>query len=78
MELITGRKPTSAESGDDGDLVKWVSSMMDSRERAEMVLDRKLFPVKEEMIGLLRIALRCTRVDPALRPSMNTIVQFLT
>lgn len=79
MELVTGRKPTGAEYGENRDLVQWVSSKSATREGAAEVLDKSLSagPLREEMIGFLGIALRCTRTAPALRPSMNEVVQLL-
>ncbi|CAA6657633.1 unnamed protein product [Spirodela intermedia] len=79
MELVTGRKPTGEEFGENRDLVQWVSSKAATREGAAQVLDKSLSacPLRAEMIGSLGIALRCTRTAPALRPSMNEVVQLL-
>lgn len=79
MELITGKKPIEAEFGENKDIVYWVSSNMATREGAMEVLDKRLLAnsFNEEMIQALRIAVRCTCNSPALRPSMNEVVQLL-
>ncbi|KAK8956600.1 Receptor-like protein kinase HSL1 [Platanthera zijinensis] len=79
MELITGRKTIEAEFGENRDIVYWVSSKSGTREGALEVLDMRLSAstFKDEMIQVLRIAVRCTCSSPALRPSMNEIVQLL-
>ncbi|PKA47483.1 Receptor-like protein kinase HSL1 [Apostasia shenzhenica] len=79
MELITGKKPIEAEFGENKNITCWVSSKMAIREEALDVLDKRLSasPFKEEMIQVLQIALRCTCSSPALRPSMNEVVQLL-
>ncbi|KAJ0963320.1 hypothetical protein J5N97_028442 [Dioscorea zingiberensis] len=79
MELITGKKPNEPEFGENRDIIRWVSSKIASREGETEVLDKRLSwsPFKDEMIQVLRIALRCTCSSPGLRPSMNEVVQLL-
>ncbi|MQL69077.1 hypothetical protein Taro_001366 [Colocasia esculenta] len=79
MELVTGRKPTDVEFGENRDLVHWVSSRAPTKEGAAEVLDKRLSrgPFRDEMIQVLRLALRCTRSVPALRPPMNEVAQLL-
>ncbi|KAM1203934.1 hypothetical protein ACFX15_019319 [Malus domestica] len=78
MELITGKKPVEAEFGDNKNIIYWVSNKVDTREGATEVLDKRLSDsFKEEMIQVLRIAVRCTYKAPSLRPSMKEIVQLL-
>lgn len=79
MELVTGKKPNEPEFGENQDIIHWVSSKMGTKERAMDAIDKQLSwsPFKEEMIQVLRIALRCTLRTPALRPSMNEVVQLL-
>ncbi|KAG0466107.1 hypothetical protein HPP92_017687 [Vanilla planifolia] len=79
MELITGKKPLEEEFGETKDIIFWVSTKMATREGAMEVLDKRLStsPFEEEMIQMLKIALRCTCSSPNLRPSMNEVVQFL-
>lgn len=78
MELITGKKPVEAEFGENRNIVYWVSNKVDSREGASEVLDKQLVgSYKEEMIQVLRIAIRCTYKAPALRPTMKEVIQVL-
>ncbi|KAG1348102.1 receptor protein-tyrosine kinase CEPR1 [Cocos nucifera] len=79
MELVTGKKPNEPEFGENQDIVHWVSSKMGTKEGAMDAIDKKLSwsPFKEDMIQVMRIALRCTCRSPALRPSMNEVVQLL-
>ncbi|KAF7830078.1 receptor-like protein kinase HSL1 [Senna tora] len=78
MELITGKKPVESEFGENRNIVYWVSNKVDSKEGASEVLDKRLVgSYKEEMIQLLRIAIRCTYKAPALRPTMKEVVQVL-
>ncbi|PKU60076.1 receptor protein-tyrosine kinase CEPR1-like [Dendrobium catenatum] len=79
MELITGKKPIEAEFGENKDIIYWVSNKMNTRDGILGVLDKRLSasPFKEEMIQMLRIAMRCTCSLPALRPSMNEVAQIL-
>lgn len=78
MELITGKKPVEAEFGENRNIVYWVSNKVDSKEGAGEVLDKRLEGShKEEMIQVLRIAIRCTYKAQALRPTMKEVVQAL-
>ncbi|KAI9106708.1 hypothetical protein K1719_022236 [Acacia pycnantha] len=78
MELITGKKPVEAEFGENRNIVYWVSNKVDSKEGASEVLDKRLEgSYKEEMIRVLRIAIRCTYKAQALRPTMKEVVQVL-
>ncbi|KAL0926554.1 hypothetical protein M5K25_002793 [Dendrobium thyrsiflorum] len=79
LELITRKKPIEVEFGGNKDIISWVWSKLANQEGALEVLDKRLSwsPFKEEMIKMLQIALRCTCNLPALRPSMNKVVQLL-
>ncbi|XP_073282187.1 uncharacterized protein [Primulina huaijiensis] len=78
MELITGRKPVEAEFGDNKNIIYWVATKVETKEGALDILDRRVSgSFKEEMIKALRIAIRCTCRTPALRPTMNEVVQLL-
>ncbi|XP_068655129.1 receptor protein-tyrosine kinase CEPR1-like [Aristolochia californica] len=78
MELITGRKPIESEFGESKNVVFWVSQKVATREGAIDVLDKRLVgPYKDEMIQVLRIAIRCTCNTPSHRPTMNEVVQLL-
>lgn len=78
MELITGKKPVEVEFGENKNIIYWVSTKVETKEGAIEVLDRRISgSFKEEMIKVLRIAIRCTCGVPALRPAMNEIVHML-
>ncbi|KAM1777760.1 hypothetical protein ACFX11_044377 [Malus domestica] len=78
MELITGKKPVEAEFGDNKNIIYWVSKKVDTKEGAMEVLDKRLSDsFQEEMIQVLRIAVRCTYKAPSPRPSMKEVVQLL-
>ncbi|KAL8490293.1 hypothetical protein ACS0TY_025991 [Phlomoides rotata] len=78
MELITGKKPVEAEFGENKNIIYWVSTMIDSKEDAVGVLDKRVSSsFQDEMIKVLRIAIRCTSRNAALRPTMNDVVQLL-
>ncbi|KAF4384261.1 hypothetical protein F8388_010519 [Cannabis sativa] len=78
MELITGKKPVEAEFGENKNIIYWVSNKVDTREGAMEVLDQTLsHSYKNEMIQVLRVAVRCTYKNPALRPTMKEVVQLL-
>lgn len=79
MELITGRKPLEAEFGENKNIIYWVSTKVETKEGAIEVLDKRVSgSFKEEMIKVLKIAIRCTYKAPANRPTMNEVVQLLT
>ncbi|XP_043714304.1 receptor protein-tyrosine kinase CEPR1-like [Telopea speciosissima] len=78
MELITGKKPVEPEFGENKNLIYWVSCKVETKEGAMEVLDKRLSGLfKDEMMQVLRIAIRCTCSGPALRPTMNEVVQSL-
>lgn len=78
MELITGKKPVEAEFGDNKNIIYWVSTKVETKEGVMEVLDKQLSgSFKDEIIKVLRIAVRCTSKAPALRPTMDEVVQLL-
>ncbi|KAG8632754.1 receptor protein-tyrosine kinase CEPR1 [Manihot esculenta] len=77
MELVTGKKPLEAEFGENKNIIHWVSMTMDTNEGVNEVLDKRLLGSLVEMIQVLRIAICCTCNNPALRPTMEEVVQLL-
>lgn len=78
MELITGKKPVEEEFGDNKNIISWVSNKEDTKEGATEVLDKRLSEsFNDEMIQVLRIAIRCTNKSPTIRPTMKEVVQLL-
>ncbi|KAG9439919.1 hypothetical protein H6P81_020084 [Aristolochia fimbriata] len=79
MELITGRKPIESEFGENKNIIFWVSQKVSTKEGAIDVLDKRLGgSFTDEMIQVLRIAIRCTCNTPSHRPTMNEVVLQLT
>lgn len=77
-ELVTGKKPVEAEFGENKNIIYWVSTKVETKEGVMEVLDKQLSgSCKDEMIKVLRIAIRCTSKSPALRPTMDEVVQLL-
>ncbi|KAL0392168.1 UNVERIFIED_CONTAM: Receptor protein-tyrosine kinase CEPR1 [Sesamum radiatum] len=78
MELITGKKPVEAEFGENKNIIYWVSTKVETKEGAADVLDKRVVgSYEEDMIKVLRVAVRCTCRTPVLRPTMNEVVQLL-
>ncbi|MCL7027647.1 hypothetical protein MKW94_001814, partial [Papaver nudicaule] len=78
MELITGKKPVEAEFGESKNIIYWISCKVETKEGAVEVLDKRLLGLfRDEMIKVLRIAIRCTAKAPSHRPTMNEVVQLL-
>ncbi|KAJ1379636.1 Serine/threonine-protein kinase, active site [Sesbania bispinosa] len=80
MELLTGKKPVEAEFGENRNIVFWVSNKVEGKEgaRPSEVFDQRLScSYKDDMIRVLRIAIRCTYKAPASRPTMKEVVQLL-
>ncbi|KAI3962524.1 hypothetical protein MKW92_035961 [Papaver armeniacum] len=78
MELITGKKPVETEFGESKNIINWVSCKVETKEGAVEVLDKRLQGLfRDEMIKVLRIAIRCTCKAPTHRPTMNEVVQLL-
>ncbi|GAB4843823.1 hypothetical protein Ancab_013785 [Ancistrocladus abbreviatus] len=79
LELVTGRQAEPHDSGEEPvDIVKWVRRRINISNGAFRVLDPRISDSsREEMLGALEIALRCTSVMPEKRPSMAQVVRAL-
>lgn len=78
MELVTGKEPVEPEFGDNKNIIYWISSKVDTKEGTMEVLDKRLSDsFKDDMVQVLCVAIRCTYANPALRPTMNEVVQLL-
>ncbi|KAI5315000.1 hypothetical protein L3X38_044176 [Prunus dulcis] len=78
MELVTGKRPTEPEFGDNMDIVSWVCSKMQYKESVLELVDSSISDyLKEDAIKVLSIAIHCTARVPVLRPSMRMVVQML-
>ncbi|KAB5568817.1 hypothetical protein DKX38_002610 [Salix brachista] len=64
--------------GESKNIIYLVSTKVETKEGVMEVLDKRLSgSFRHEMIQVLRIAIRCTYKNPALRPTMNEVVQLL-
>lgn len=74
MELVSGKMPTDATFGVEMDMVRWVEMHIEMQDHArEELIDPALKPLLsgEEcaVFQVLEIALQCTKISPAERPS---------
>ncbi|KAJ0007822.1 hypothetical protein Pint_30494 [Pistacia integerrima] len=78
LELITRRKPM------DIDIVGWVSSVWSNTKEINHIVDSSLKEefldsnIREQVIGLLSVALECTNKEPNNRPDMRQVVKRLS
>lgn len=81
MEILSGKRSMDQEFGDANSIVDWVRSKIKTKDGIDGILDKnagaRCSSVREEMIQMLRIALRCTSRNPADRPSMRDVVLML-
>ncbi|KAH9330520.1 hypothetical protein KI387_002628 [Taxus chinensis] len=78
LELVTGKQPIEPEFGDSKDIVSWISQRICSQQDAFELLDSRISKsFEEQMIQVLKIAVRCTYKVPAVRPNMREVVQML-
>lgn len=75
LEILTGRRSVESEFGEGKSIVDWVESKMKAKNGLFDVLGGA--SVREEVVLLLRVALRCTCRNPADRPSMRDVVSIL-
>ncbi|KAJ4701533.1 Receptor-like protein kinase [Melia azedarach] len=78
MELVTGKKPIELEFGESKDIVRWACSKFSSKQSVLSIVDSRIPETfKENAVEVLRIAVLCTTRQPALRPTMRSVVQML-
>ncbi|WCJ35635.1 Leucine-rich receptor-like protein kinase family protein [Euphorbia peplus] len=77
LELITGKKPVEADFGENKNIINWVSAKVETKGVVEVLDEQLSKSFWDEMIQVLRIALRCTCNSPGPRPTMNEVVQLL-
>ncbi|KAH9293425.1 hypothetical protein KI387_041371, partial [Taxus chinensis] len=81
LELITRKKALDSTFAEGMDIVSWVKS---SNEGEGVVIDEGLGDqavesvVKEEILGMIRIAMKCTEAKAEDRPSMRQVIEMLT
>lgn len=78
MELVTGKRPTEPEFGENKDIVQWVCSAMRNNSNTIDLVDSNISKeFKEDASKVLRIAIHCTMKISTIRPSMRMVVQML-
>lgn len=89
LELITRKRALDpsfkGEEEEEEDIVRWSQSKWRERgEEIENVVDEGLLDelmvdssIKEQVIGVFLVALKCTEKDPTRRPSMRDVVKQL-
>lgn len=78
MELITGKKPVESDADGNKYIAYWVLTKLYTKEGTMEVLDKSLSSsFMNEMIQVLRTAVRCTCNNPSRRPTMKEVVQQL-
>ncbi|KAL9225675.1 hypothetical protein vseg_001569 [Gypsophila vaccaria] len=79
MEIVTGKKPVEPEFGENKNIINWVCSKVETKEGAMQIMDKQIpISYRNDMIQVLRLAIRCTARSPAPRPTMNEVVQLLS
>lgn len=82
LELITSKRATDAEFGVGVDIVRWVSGKIQSREEVNSLISNPKIShskdYEQEMLIMLKLALRCTSSIPNHRPSMREVVEVLS
>ncbi|XP_059661402.1 probable leucine-rich repeat receptor-like serine/threonine-protein kinase At3g14840 [Cornus florida] len=79
LEIVSGRNNTSHGSkGECFNLLDWALELKEKGDLLELV-DPRLGPDfnKEEVLGMIKIALLCTDVSSAVRPTMSSVVSML-
>lgn len=78
LELVSGRKPIEEEYGEAKDIVYWVLTHLNDHESILNILDdRVALECGEDMIKVLKIAIKCTTKLPSLRPTMREVINML-
>lgn len=77
LELLTGRPALSEGT----ELAKWVLSNSVQQDNWDKILDSTIsrisFTNSNQMLAVLKVALRCINESPEERPAMNSILQML-
>lgn len=80
LELVTGREAVEEEYGEAKDIVYWVMTNLNDRQTVlNNILDHRVSSMCliEDMIKVLKIAIKCTTKLPTLRPTMRDVVKML-
>lgn len=83
LELITRKMAVDPRFTEDADIVGWVRSLWSNAANINEILDPDLegellnSTIKEQVVDVLLVALRCTENDPSKRPTMRDVVKQL-
>ncbi|XP_061359394.1 receptor protein-tyrosine kinase CEPR2 [Gastrolobium bilobum] len=78
LELVSGREPIEEDYGEAKDIVYWALTHLNDRETVLNILDDRVASEHaEDMIKVLKIAIKCTTKLPSLRPTMREVVKML-
>lgn len=78
LELVSGREPIEEEYGEAKDIVYWVLTHLNDRESILNVLDERVASDSvEDMVKVLKVAIKCTTKLPTLRLTMRDVVKML-
>ena len=81
LELITRKRAVDPSFTEETDIVSWVRSLWSNTAEINEIVDlsrqRELLgsTVKEQVVDVLLVALRCTEKDPNKRPKMTDVVK---
>ncbi|WJX49568.1 Receptor protein-tyrosine kinase cepr2 [Trifolium repens] len=79
LELVSGREAVEEEYGEAKDIVYWVMTNLHDRESVLNILDDRVASTHcvDDMIKVLKIAIKCATKLPTLRPTMRDVVKML-
>lgn len=83
LELITRKKAMDPAFMEETDIAGWVRSIWSKTRDIERIADSSLVEellvsdIREQVIGVLLVALRCTEKEPSKRPTMRDVVRQL-
>ncbi|KAK6946602.1 Serine-threonine/tyrosine-protein kinase, catalytic domain [Dillenia turbinata] len=78
LEIVSGRSNTTYRQKDDFYLLDWALLLKENGSLLDLVDPRMGSDYnKEEVLVMINVALLCTNVSPAVRPSMSSVVSML-
>ncbi|TYI04306.1 hypothetical protein ES332_A10G008200v1 [Gossypium tomentosum] len=85
LELITGKRALDPSFMGETDIVGWVRSVLSGEIETEIerIVDSRIvdelmeWEVREQVINVVLVALRCTEKEPSRRPAMRDVVRQL-
>lgn len=83
LELITRKKALDSSFCGERDIVNWVRSLWTGTEEIEHFVDPSLLHefidsnIRDQVLGVLLLAVRCTEKEPNKRPSIRDVVKQL-